>query len=218
MVRVHRVTRPDLPGENNLVQGIKYGFVTMLILWIRLKIAVVTDVLVVHKPLPTDLVEVLFDVPFPERTLTGFDPVVYATFDANYVHTPEKSGTLFERADLVYATSRRIYARATEHAPSERVALIPPSIDTDRFRPDPPVESRFDDDGFVLGWVGSIEAHDANMRHLADTLGPVAMDDVTLRLVYNGGRFPDDLARRFRETGATVSRASASSGRSWPTV
>jgi len=213
-VHRHQLRRPDLPGDNVVTAGVEHGCLTLSTLRTGLELRQNSDLVVVHKPLQPDLLGRLSGRHVPGRVFLGCRPVVYATFDANYVHAPGRSRLLFERADLVYATSEAIASEASEHAPEDRVAYIPPSVDTERFTPDRPVPDRFDaEDELVLGWIGNVEPHEDNLGLVADALSAVDLEEavssgdpegVVLRFVYSGGEFPGDLRERLAATGARV--------------
>jgi glycosyltransferase involved in cell wall biosynthesis len=203
-VHVHEVRKPQLPGESDLSSAVERGLLTLLFLWTGTKLRWRNDLLVVHKTLDTDLLEMRWGINVAEAVFLSFENVVYVPFDAQYVHDPETAALLFERADLVYATSKAIEREAETHTTRDRVAYIPPSVDTELFAPGRSRAREFDDDELVLGWVGDIEAHEESLGLLVDALESVETDTITVRFLYSGSEFPADLKRRLQETGVAL--------------
>jgi len=202
-VHIHQLQRPQLPGQNKMISGVEYGILTLQIFWIGLKLRWKTDILVTHKPLPTELIEAVFGIITSDRVFHSFDNTVHATFDANYVSTPKKSAFLFQRADFAYVTSREIEQEVKKHTSEDCIALIPPSIDTELFTPEN--SEVFDsDDKLVLGWVGAIEPHKENLRLFADSLDAIETKDIKVKLLYGDGEFPPNLKQKFLESGVEI--------------
>ncbi len=204
-VHVHRLERPQLPTQNKLSSGLEHGLLTLQTFWTGLKLRTKSDFVIIHKTLRKELIEALFGVIISERIFLSFENTVHSTFDANYVHNPEKSALLFKKSDLVWVTSRQIKREVEKHTTEEFITFIPLSIDTELFNPEysNPYQSN-DDEELVLGWVGNIEAHEENVRLLADTLGSIDTDDIRVRLLYGTDEFPDDLEQQLRDTGASI--------------
>ena len=201
-VDVHSIRRPALPGENRVTGACEVIIVALRILATALRCRRSADVVVVNKTLAWDPVDAVFDRPLYERVFLSLGTTVYATMDADYVSEPTKTSVLFENADLVLATSRAIYDEATSVAPSERVVLVPPCVDTDFFTP--MAEARPHDERLVLGWVGSADHHTDTLRHLVTCLEQVPPDDVSLRLLLGGGSLPEDVRHALEELGFDV--------------
>lgn len=201
-IHVHQLQRPELPGQNKLISAVEYGLLTLLTLWTGIRLYWKNDLLIIHKPLHAELIEALSGIIISERVFLSYNTVVYSTFDANYVHNPEKSALLFERADLVYVTSREIEQEVKKHTTRERIAFIPLSIDTELFEPDR--SSRCSGDEVVLGWVGNIDVHRDNVQLLADAFSSIDTDSIKLRLLYGSETFPPDLKQQLQDTGVTL--------------
>lgn len=177
--------RIELPGRE--YRG-KYLFENSLMIprfvKIFFQLKEISDVLIIHKTL------------FPrewgglERLFLRCNNVVYSTYDAEYVRTPKKVEMLFERSEVVVATSHAI-ARSAEAA-TDDVVLIPPSVDTEFFKPIPRADVAYPgyepvDDGLTLGWVGSADEHAENLSHLVDCLRSIPGGySVTVRFLGNG--------------------------------
>lgn len=201
-VQVHSIVRPDLPGENSVTAACEVGIVALRALATAIRLRRRADIVVVNKTLSWDLVDAVFGVPLYERLFLSHGGTVYATMDADYVPEPTKTRALFENADLVLATSRAIYERATTVTSPDRVVLVSPSVDTDFFVP--AVSESRADENLVLGWVGGADYHQENLRSLVTCLEAVEADGITIRLLLGGGSLPDGVRNRLDEMGFDV--------------
>jgi glycosyltransferase involved in cell wall biosynthesis len=151
------------------------------------------DILIIHKfimPLDNTIIE---------RMFLQHDTVVYSVYDAEYIANPTKSAFLFSESDLVHAISHSIAAHAREY--TEDVAVIPPSVDTDFFKPMREGDIKFENsqinpsDKFVIGWVGNASDHKENIEHMIDTLPEENSSETIFRLLC-GGELPAGLKQK----------------------
>jgi glycosyltransferase involved in cell wall biosynthesis len=204
-VYVNRIQPPEIPGQNKAASAIRLGLLTLQTLRTCARLRWKTDLLIIHKPLRGELVERLFGIRLAERVFLSFDPVVYATFDANHVDNPEKCRLLFTQSDIVYATSDEIEQEVKKHTSTEQIAFIPPSVDTELFEPGSSCSQQTENSNdLVLGWVGYVEGYEENLWLLADAFDAVDTDGVALRFLNGGGQFPDELKRAIEATGVTL--------------
>jgi len=83
---------------------------------------------------------------------------------------PNKAKYLFKHSDLVYATSKAIEREAKKYTPEDRVAYIPPSVDTEFFTPKKPTPKDLHSDLTVPGWIGNAEDHLTDIQILSNKL------------------------------------------------
>ena len=151
------------------------------------------DILIIHKfimPLDNTIIERLF---------VQHDTVVYSVYDAEYIDNPTKSAFLSSESDLVHAISHSIAAHAREY--TEDVAVIPPSVDTDFFKPMREGDIKFENsqinpsDKFVIGWVGNASDHKENIKYMINTLPEQNSSEIIFRLLC-GGELPAGLKQK----------------------
>lgn len=203
-VHLKPIRRPDLTGRNILVSAIELSILSARTLLTAFRLRTKPDILLINKTLPREPLGWITRIPIPEHLFVGFHTTVYSTMDADYVWNPRAASLLFEKADLIYATSRAIYDEATEYASEDRVVLLPPSVDTDFFTPDVDVPERLDDENLVIGWIGGADNHGETLRHLVRCLEDVPPAGITVRLLLGGGSLPDGVEEGLRKAGFEV--------------
>jgi glycosyltransferase involved in cell wall biosynthesis len=204
-IHIHAL-HPNLPGQNKLIEWIEHFFIPLSLLKTTLKLnnRADTDILVIHKTLQGEPIEYITGVNVAERLLTRFDNVVYSTYDADYTHSPDKANYLFNRSDLVLATSKAIVQEARKFKPPEEIAYIPPSVDTEFFQPRRNVPDELASDSLVLGWIGDADSHKQNLHFLSRCLSGLNRQDITLRLLLGGSSISQSLKSQFEATGVNI--------------
>lgn len=182
--------RPNAPSDNILSSGIEYGLMFPVGFWTATSLSSKSDCLIIHKPLS------LLDSTILERVFLRFDKVVYSTYDAEYVEYPRSAKLLFKKSDLVYATSHAIVDTAQKYTSEDHIAYIPPSIDTEFFRPDRPIPQYLQTDSLVLGWVGNADIHDENLLHFLNNIYPKELEEKFVFRILGGGSIPNEIQNK----------------------
>ena len=203
-IHVHSLSQPDFAGPDRLVAGVELAALSFQTVATFAKVWARSDLVIIHKSLTKEFIEYIFGINVAERLFLRGGPTIHTTYDADYVHFPEKTRYLYERADAVVATSEAIYTEVEQIAGPDRVWYIPPSVDTDFFNPNVLVESSLETDSYVLGWVGNPDVHLDNLRYLAERLQGVETDDVTLRMLLGGGQLSQSVQADLTDTGLTL--------------
>lgn len=198
-IKIHQVSRSELYGDNKLITAIEHTVdnfeLIKKIIGLRMKRQ--TDVLIIHKPLNRNPIDILFDLNFTHSLVFKSNPqynVVYSTYDANYTHN-SAADYLFRNSDLVFATSEAIHNRANKVAAGVQIAKIPPSVDTSFFNPDVAIPDKLKTDKTVLGWVGNIQVHQSDVRIIINSLRTIDSRNLLLRVLTGGGQIPSNLKK-----------------------
>jgi len=205
-IYVHKISKPDLPTEYKLSTGLELTIASINLIKKSINIRRnKTDILIIHKTLYTSPFDKLFNLNINEFLFTHFNPeynIVYSTYDADYATSP-KPIHLFRHADLVYATSKAIEQQAQKYTQKNRVEYIPPSVDTNFFKPN--IATSDDSNSkIVLGWIGNIESHKKDVEMLVEILKKFNNESMMLRLLIGGGELPVDLGRGIKKLGIEV--------------
>jgi glycosyltransferase involved in cell wall biosynthesis len=201
-IKVHQVSRSELYGDNKLITAIEHTVdnFKLIKMIIDLRMKRQTDVLIIHKPLRRNPLDILFDINLTHDLILKNNPpynVVCSTYDASYVHNPA-ADYLFRNSDLVFATSKTIHNRANKVATDTQIAKIPPSVDTSFFNPDVDIPDNLKTDKIVVGWVGNIEVHRSDMRIIVNSLQSLDSQDLLLRVLTGGGEIPSKLKKEIK--------------------
>lgn len=199
-ISIYQIDPPNLGGESKIISAIERSL--LLIEYSRLSVSFrlgeSPDIVIIHKTLSPEIVELLLGINIAERLFTASPRsynIVYSTYDADYVTTP-KVKYLFKNSDLVYATSKEIVQEATNQAPDSQVCYIPPSVDTDFFSPTTQVPECLHTDTLVIGWIGNASVHQNDIEIISNICQQLGDRDITLRLLLGGSSLPDKLTQK----------------------
>jgi len=153
-------------------------------------------ILIINKIIFAEPFSYFFGIVWAEKILSRHELTIYNTMDADYANFAKNTHVLFNKTDITICSSEPILKEAEDINPKVSAIMIPPSVDTEHFKPDMEIPDSLSTEDLVIGWLGNANVHEQNLILLADMLENLQSNDITLRILQGGAELSQTLQKR----------------------